>query len=227
MSFGPSAATDPLKLWILTGMIESPLSMSVYFDKDPGRSLNIRDFPIVTAREMGDAIEGLFKSGLIRSRRGRNLLPNPDRRELDGWLTLKEDPNDYLIVEATDSGGRLWEHECSADWSRFLNSRGCRAVEENGDLYFPYMHFEGSDLSRLVEYATEDVPHLGLDFERMRFRELRPWNATYWKLLPAGYRFTWKYRREKESEGSCALRFLRRSVTRQFMKWFEDPPHCP
>jgi hypothetical protein len=125
-------------------------------------------------------------------------------------------------VGLTPAGGQTWEQECHADWSRYLNCQGCRAVEEDGRIFFPFFHFEGSTLSRVAEYARQDPLQENIRI-RMKIRELRPWKATYWKTLPSGYRITCRYRLGSEENPS----WWRRDYPRIDMKWYQDPPRDP
>jgi hypothetical protein len=219
-------SVDPLQLWILTSQVEGMWPLSVLAAPNVGHIMNLH-FPTVSRNRLADALQVLFEAGLVHAESHCRSLPWVGRGELERWIESKADYPDEIRLGLTATGGQVWEKECKADWSRYLNSRGCRGVEENGQIFFPYFHFEGAALSRLAEYATRDNPRPEYVRIRMKIRELRPWKATYWKLLPAGYRISCRYRLGKEDYTAYFLRRRGRGDRRLVMKWYEDPPRVP
>src|SRR5688572_8112918 len=147
MSGGSSAFLDALKLWILTSQVDGMWPLSVLKAKNAGQIMNLH-FPTVSRNQLTVALQSLFEAGLIYAERHRTSLPWAGRGELERWIETRNGFQDEIHLGLTSLGGELWEKECNADWSRYLNGQGCRAVEVNGDLFFPYMHFESSALSR-------------------------------------------------------------------------------
>jgi len=220
MSFAGSV--DPLQLWILTSQVEGKWPLSVLMAPNAGHIMNLH-FPTVSPGRLIDALQALFEAGLICAEVKDRLLPWAGRVELERWIESDAGYPDEIRLGLTSTGGQVWEKECKADWSRYLNCQGCRAVEENDQLFFPYMHFEGSTLSRLAEYATRDVPHSGYIRIRMKIRQLRPWKATYWKALPSGFRISTKYRYGTEESWELRLANRGRPNLREFTRWYQDP----
>src|SRR5262245_37836754 len=106
MSLGP-AATDPLKLWILTAFSDGKWDLSVFGSPNAGPIMNM-DFPRVPRSDLLDAMLELLEEGLIFvAHRGRRR--NPDRGQLARWLFprrwRRREPSGGL----TRAGGSIWE----------------------------------------------------------------------------------------------------------------------
>jgi hypothetical protein len=79
----------------------------------------------------------------------------------------------------TALGGAAWEERAQPDWSRFIDD------SSDGD----FRCVEGADLERLrrcIEWREPDYELVGEPV----FERLRPFQATYWKALPEGFRAT-------------------------------------
>lgn len=93
----------------------------------------------------------------------------------------------------TPQGGDAWEKEVQPDWNKYI-----------------YQYFEGlanNALGRgeiistdqattafhLTQLKASGVPISGIISASEQWDTLHPWQATYWKALPTGYRVTFSY----------------------------------
>ncbi|EPX59579.1 hypothetical protein D187_002740 [Cystobacter fuscus DSM 2262] len=96
--------------------------------------------------------------------------------------------SDTFAYQLTARGGATWEHYARPDWSRYLTAwsslepREC-VIEAN------------SREAAEAEYRLHEVDGSGHQpvAESKRGEALVPWQATYWKVLPTGYRLRYDW----------------------------------
>jgi hypothetical protein len=188
--------------WILDVVREIDwYSISQLASRHPDLSLD-RDPHGMSRDELKETLRALFEQGyLIATRSIRIPIPgsiDPETGEED-WVGGSEDfvPNaddirdalrgKFNHVRLTAQGGAVWEAVARPDWSKYStweyggpadNDAQGVDVEEicaaNRDLLEKY-------IARLPAW-TEG---LGVEY---KLETLNPWQATYWKTLPIGYR---------------------------------------
>jgi hypothetical protein len=173
--------------WLLDSVVEQrhPLSLLAMENVDA-----ILDRPS-HGMERGALIEQLaqlFGAGVLiatNETRGE-FAPMPDEiaAVFEGALDA-----DYGL---TAKGGQLWEEVSSPDWNRFVDGVFGESNEAG--------EFEGTNHERVGEFVCADLENLLRFIESLPFKgiaphppslkwdELRPWQALYWKQLPSGHR---------------------------------------
>jgi hypothetical protein len=90
-----------------------------------------------------------------------------------------------LVYRLSNAGGALWEYFACPDWSKFFainsdsNSRECALTSSDRHLV---------ELLRKCHYY-HPPPLEGTD----SWKILKPWAATYWKMLPIGHQLTFRF----------------------------------
>jgi hypothetical protein len=220
---------DTFQLWILTATVESSWYFPVLTSSERfGRQSNYR-IPKVDGRTLVDAVERLLEAGLLAAEWHRQLVPWENRARIEAWIRAEPFTPDTVHFGLTPEGGALWERECQADWSRYLNGLGpCSTLDVVGEEFTSWMHYEASTWSRVTEFARlYEIDHWHTRL-RARTRELRPWKATYWKTLPSGFRVSTKYRygTEESKELWMAARRAKLDMGQarpEMGKWYRDP----
>ncbi len=96
-----------------------------------------------------------------------------------------------LSYRLTASGGAVWESMAAPDWSKFLTGG---VTNRPGRRWF----LGGGDRSRVELWHKCDrffpVPVLGTE----NWETFKPWRATYWKELPAGYELSFRFERPEQ-----------------------------
>ncbi len=176
--YGRSIRVSKEGLWILTSLVEYQVRLSRFDRDNTGQDLNFPDHLGIRGVELRSLFEDLLKRGWIAHQRGGTST--------DPYLGL------------TPKGGSVWERIAKPDWNRFVDLRSYRGHDSSSARSFIEVA-EGRNLDFLTRYATAYGLHQsrGIDphGERVlgewKLRTLapaRPWNATYWKSFPVGYR---------------------------------------
>jgi hypothetical protein len=91
----------------------------------------------------------------------------------------------------TARGGARWEAMAKPDWSRFLDELTGIDPDE--------VEVSGPDRDRLASHLRQYTLSALVPGSE-RWEELIPWEATYWKTMPRGYRVTVAWQREAPSK---------------------------
>src|SRR5688500_6091598 len=101
-----SAATDPLKLWILTAVAEDRECFVRLVPPNADRRMNM-SFPNVPVADLVDASLELLQEGLITAfSKGRKV--RPDRKRLGRWFKPRRWLRRPPYYGLTPAGGLLW-----------------------------------------------------------------------------------------------------------------------
>ena len=162
----------------------------------PHHHLSISELLVVLERmfERGD----LFLEYRDRGSQGYTTQePSPSEIEAALNLTHKEwiDQSQDVLYGVTDRGGTLWETLSRPQWDRFF---------DEGYGIDPYEGEMAASTRGLIEERLELIPYdtslKAIVPESMRWSVLQPWEATYWKQLPVGYRLEFTYLPMSEEE---------------------------
>lgn len=202
------------ELWLLTAAVESfcPLSwlisdtLEAVFNR-PGHGL-CRDALITTLLELfnrGDIVAEQSMDGA----RGHPFCPSHSaiERAFDTTMDL-----DYGL---TPQGGRYWESLVHPSWQRF----------------WTFATYPESEVSWLREIVGADAIRTEHAFEllhvyeafvpaSLKREELRPWQATYWKSLPTGYRVTYQYVPESDNDSAIIKPAWVEAHLRNLKQWY-------
>jgi len=104
----------------------------------------------------------------------------------------KHDPQ-CLCYRLSIEGAETWEAFAAPDWDRYLNV-----------LLGSSLEWTGANERRIRKYfalaSNPDVMGINVRPASIEWDELRPWSATYWKVLPVGFRVRCEYQTiEKEA----------------------------
>jgi hypothetical protein len=96
----------------------------------------------------------------------------------------------YMCYFLTQQGGNRWESASSPNWNKFFvgftGSEESDLYSANRDLLAEYLK-----VCHLISYGSSRYLPIS---ETVIWEELSPWNATYWKSFPLGYRLRFKRR---------------------------------
>ena len=204
-----------LEYWLLDVVAEFAVPVQIL---RPGRIedlLNRRSLGATNA-EIAQALVALRDSGLVWIRGGRIPAKTLQR------ILADKGARDYGL---TAEGGAAWERAARPDWSRYIDD--CAWIAGGGD---PQRGLVESDLwqyeitcadvallERYFGFEREFLLKPGIVVEGSVTRDvIRPWKATYWKVLPEAYRILFQTGRdERRSQPPGEPRWDHR--------WHDDP----
>ncbi|MFP2908521.1 hypothetical protein ACLESD_26395 [Pyxidicoccus sp. 3LFB2] len=178
---------DLLDLWLLEVAMELPTPLHMLVAPNPHVALNMPDDPRFSREELCERLSGLAERGFIRIHEfpdGFEELFSP--REISRAIDARR-PRSFFSYALTPEGGAVWERHARPDWSRYVN-----AGEEPGPA--------GAPAAWVIEAVSLEVAEEEFRFhealgdenqpvlESKRGEALAPWQVTYWKTLPRGYR---------------------------------------
>lgn len=113
----------------------------------------------------------------------------PDRAEMRRILDEKGRFHDGVFYHLTQEGGAAWESFARPEWDRYITHDG----ESHEDSTIgEVIASSGRVLKRYMASLERETP---IDTESTAYDELRPWQATYWKILPTGFRCRYRSQR--------------------------------
>lgn len=154
----------------------------------PGHGLNEREL-METFVDLSS--NDLVSCDLYRGSAFGDPKPEPEKCMLD-LETLKSllDPENHdlsIYYGLTKKGGALWESITSPDWTLYI-SASATTFDDESDTDMWKCRAEGSDRALIERFISESSIAIPLDPGASVWTELSPWQATYWKTLPHGYR---------------------------------------
>jgi hypothetical protein len=178
---------DALDLWLLEVVMELPTPLHLLVEPNPHIALNMQDDPRFSREELCERLSLLAERGFVRIHElpdGLEELFAPEQisRAIDARR-----PRSFFGYALTPEGGAIWERHAHPDWSRYVNA---------GEEPTP----PGTPDAWVIEAASLEAAEEELRFhealgdenqpvhESKRGEELTPWQVTYWKTLPRGYR---------------------------------------
>ncbi|WP_240360679.1 hypothetical protein [Pyxidicoccus caerfyrddinensis] len=178
---------DVLDLWLLEVAMELPTPLHMLAEPNPHVALHMPDDPRFSREELCERLSFLSERGFIRVHEmpdGLEELYSPEQisRAIDARRNRS-----YFGYSLTPEGGAAWERQARPDWSRYVNAGEEPTADGAADAWV----IEAASL----ETAEEEVRFhetLGDGNQPVhaskRGEELVPWQVTYWKTLPRGYR---------------------------------------
>ncbi|NMO20469.1 hypothetical protein HPC49_24460 [Pyxidicoccus fallax] len=178
---------DVLDLWLLEVAMELPTPLHMLVEPNPHVALNMPDDPRFSREELCERLSLLAERGLIRIHElpdGLEELYSPE--EISRAIDARK-PRSFFGYELTPEGGAAWERLARPDWGRYVNAGQEPTADDAPNAWV----IEAASL----ETAEEELrfhEQLGDEnqpvHESKRVEELVPWQVTYWKTLPRGYR---------------------------------------
>lgn len=137
-----------------------------------------------------DCLDGLFAAGLVEgefSRAGAAVVPSKD---VIRQAIVEKLPHTVprLCYQLTPRGGKVWEAFAAPRWDRYLSEESDPDSRTGWitcqDRFHLRRHLDERQFVILDRIITHDT---------IQIEEIGPWEATYWKRLPHGYRarFQW------------------------------------
>lgn len=160
-----------------------------------------------------DCLEGLFVAGLIEGGVSPGDLPaSPLSRDriiaaLDEAGPREERP--YTYYQLTAKGASQWEAFAKPNWRHFvLDDSDCEA--KGGQLTCMDRKWLG------VYLARSSIAEGPIDQNSVKYQEIGPWEATYWKVLRQGWRVEFCRAEEETGYNSYADLIARELLFRGF-----------
>jgi hypothetical protein len=152
--------------------------------------------------DLVDTLEGLFQSGdLIAERLEQNHLTGefvPSRPDLVAGLSGQV----WLYYGLTGQGGARWEAFARPDWSRYIDASYWTDTTDGdievGEIVAQDKHAVEQYLAALYAHYVNPTYTIHPDSEHWDL--LIPWDVTYWKTLPQGYRVHFTYHDETDRD---------------------------
>ncbi len=98
------------------------------------------------------------------------------------------DQRNRYVLELTLPGGEAWENYFRPDWSRYHSNRMTISTDNSN---IETLQLEAQTKSYLQHVKAVWLKRYNVT-GRTRWKRLKPWHATYWKVLPEGHRVTLK-----------------------------------
>lgn len=146
--------------------------------------------------EVASAANRLFQSGDIIARVFANEQDHQGTPNIILTMSdIQANLDDKLIAsyELTPQGGARWEILANADWNRYFTYSYSESSEISEDEVFEYELMGTSQ--QLIEYILSVRDFIISDFpipDTEVWEILEPWEPTYWKTLPLGYKVTYQ-----------------------------------
>jgi hypothetical protein len=137
-------------------------------------------------------LDGLFQAGLLEA--FHNLDETPRRltiEQLDAALDENQTAEQgFFFYLLTERGGAVWEAFAQPRWEQFLQ----HSVQPSENSLMDTGHVAGMN-KKLVERYVQGLHYLkrAPDPASIQWREHRPWQATYWKVLPEAYEISFDF----------------------------------
>jgi len=158
-----------------------------------------------------DLVDRLFRGGFIdaygprrsddREDFGRSLHRSETEAALHGC-------GPGFSYGMTLRGGARWEAVAKPDWSRFL--------DESAGLDPDEVEVEGPDRDRVASHLRRHTLWAVVP-DSERWETLIPWQATYWKTIPHGYRVTAGWQQEAPTKAPDWDDYKR------WIQWYNNP----
>ena len=158
-----------------------------------------------------DMVDRLFRGGFIdaagprRSGEPGDLGLSLHRSEIEAALHGYRPGLSYGM---TSRGGARWEAVAKPDWSRFL--------DESAGLDPDEVEMAGLDRDRVASHLQRHTLWAVVPGSE-RWTELIPWQATYWKTLPRGYRVRVPWPRESPDKAPDWAAY------NEWIHWYTNP----
>lgn len=126
--------------------------------------------------EVKTSLLSLFSSGYIE-------FTDTSTSKLIRQVSTITEMDDNWLASLTNKGGEHWEAIHLPDWSKYLSISTWFPEQLAGE----NISIEGGS-KEIVDYLIQSLQTIsGQTFEQSKIEKVSPWNATYWKILEAGY----------------------------------------
>ncbi len=144
------------------------------------------------------ALDQMFEAGWLYAHWGRSELSfRPKRSEIEQALAARDATFDgWLYYGLTALGGDTWEAFARPRWERFVDEIFFDSEDDPHETAVLFAA-DRAQLERRFRWICELGFHPHSDHRPLadtaRWETLHPWQATYWKQLPIGYRLEYRF----------------------------------
>ena len=201
---------DEAEFWLLDVVVTARVHLDWLLCDDLDEALN-RPGHGLDPDALLDMVDRLFRGGFIDAagpRRGGepgDLGLSLHRSEIEAAL---HGYGPGLSYGMTSRGGARWEAVAKPDWSRFL--------DESAGLDPDEVEVSGLDRDRVASHLRRHTLFAVVPGSE-RWETLIPWQATYWKTVPRGYRVTVGWPREAPTKAPDGDGYKR------WIQWYNNP----
>jgi hypothetical protein len=201
---------DEAEFWLLDVVVEGRVHLDWLLWDELDVALN-RPVHGLDPDALLDLVDRLFRGGFIDAWELRcsddreDMRRSLDRSEIEAAL---HGCGPGFAYGMTARGGARWEAVTKPDWSRF--------IEESAGLDPDEVEAAGLDRDRVASFIRQHTLWAVVP-DSERWETPIPWEATYWKTFPRGYRVTTGWQREapdKERDWDAYKRW---------MQWYTNP----
>lgn len=175
--------------WLSAGNLEEMINK-------PGHTLSSNQL-VITLEELFEE-RYIYLSYLNHTRQER-IVYKPTRQELEGhlfstmerWIMAPE----QVYYGMTALGGTVWEQLSKPQWERYFDEL------YDSDPHTGEIIARTSELAEQVLWTCPYLPFIEHITPNTEKRDvIQPWHATYWKILPEGYRIRFMFTRRGYDE---------------------------
>lgn len=183
--------------WILEAVVTFQFSLSLLVNEEIEMHLN-KESHGLDRKPLVEILERLFAAGLIEAHKESDLdntySLNSDQIDIALNVNSKiENYNNGVYYGLTAKGGRVWEIFAKPDWNNFIDESSTTS-----DDYDETGIWESEIIcavrEKVEDYFNTPDTEEEIILETVIWDEIKPWQATYWKQLPIGYRVHYKYK---------------------------------
>lgn len=204
--------------WLLSTVVELAYPLPVLGlpdETDDPRSVTIghalnRQGHRLSMTALTRTLDRLHRRGWIRFRLFDHTVLDPTTVEIAAAVQKRGLYWEGMYYELTHEGGAIWEAFTRPLWHRYIDdidvdeegdaedAAGEKAIVVCGSRRAMNDYRDAIGLEKLIVAGSETVD------------EIAPWNATYWKTLPVGIRWSFRYRPLAFQRGAYASNGVRR-----------------
>lgn len=185
--------------WLLTSVVEYELALCELISDELEVRLNTTGHGL-TREVLVDTLHRLISGGLIYAKNQvTGFISTPEQIEsaLDETVVTAADTMRITLYGLTPEGGAQWEAFAAPDWDAYIEEG--YIMQDIPDEYIGELICANKNW---LEYRLESVRFRDYDYdiveEPIQWDYVKPWQATYWKVLDGGYRVRFRCRDKSE-----------------------------
>ena len=184
---------DEHERWVLEAAVDWKLPVRVITGPDAGQRLN-RAHHGLDPEGVIEVLRGLLRQGaiaLFRDGQGQHHQTEEALRAAVEQGDAGPSPPGSFFYGLTPSGGELWEAVAQPDWARYIDAS--YGIDPND------AEVICADPVRLNDYVSSKYQKCRPISGTVCRDQVKPWQATYWKMLPLGHRIRYSYDPDESS----------------------------
>ena len=178
---------DEHERWVLEAAVDLKLPVRVITGPDAGQRLN-RPHHGLDPEGVIEVLRRLLRQGaiaLFRDGQDQHHQAEEDLRAVVEQGHAGPSPPGSCFYGLTASGGELWEAVAQPAWARYLDAS--YGIDPND------AEVICADPVRLNHYVSSKYQQYRPISGTVCRDHVKPWQATYWKMLPLGHRIRYSY----------------------------------